>query len=176
MLRFYSATYVEVGRYGYRFDENGNPTGGWIRDCGDDWRAEWQEWMALLTERTLLPFSGCSANSGRLARMDSWSASQMNPYAIPIFEQILRPFRDLGVVAFRDEYSCCDDNKSFDRIGVPGFEFIQDPIDDDTYHSNIDTYDALLLDDLKQAAVIVASTVYHLAMRDEMFPRKAQTK
>ncbi len=103
-------------------------------------------------------------------------SSQMNPYAIPIFEQILRPFRDLGVVAFRDEYSCCDDNKSFDRVGVPGFEFIQDPIDDDTYHSNIDTYDALLQDDLKQAAVIVASTVYHLAMRDEMFPRKAQTK
>jgi carboxypeptidase Q len=103
-------------------------------------------------------------------------SSQMNPYAIPIFEQILRPFRDLGVVAFRDEYSCysvCDDNESFDRVGVPGFEFIQDPIDDDTYHTNIDTYDALLQDDLKQAAVIVASTAYHLAMRDEMFPRKS---
>jgi len=100
-------------------------------------------------------------------------SSQMNPYAIPIFEQILRPFRDLGVVAFRDEYSCCDDNKSFDRVGVPGFEFIQDPIDDDTYHTNIDTYDALLQDDLKQAAVIVASTVFHLAMRDEMFSRKS---
>ena len=102
-------------------------------------------------------------------------SSQMNPYAISIFEQILRPFRDLGVVAFRDEYSCCGDNQSFDSVGVPGFEFIQDPIDDDTWHTNIDTYDALLMDDLKQAAVVVASTVYHLAMRDEMFPRKAQT-
>jgi len=100
-------------------------------------------------------------------------ASEMNPHAIPIFEQILRPFRDLGVVAFRDEYSGCDDRCSFDSVGVPGFEFIQDPIDDDTYHTNIDTYDALLLDDLKQAAVVVASTVYHLAMRDEMFPRKS---
>lgn len=97
----------------------------------------------------------------------------MNPYAIPIFEQLLRPFRDLGVVAFRDEYDSCDDIESFDRVGVPGFEFIQDPIDDDTYHTNIDTYDALLQDDLKQAAVVVASTVYHLAMRDEMFPRKS---
>ncbi len=102
-------------------------------------------------------------------------SSEMNPYAIPIFEQILRPFRDLGVVAFRDEYSCFgDDNWKFDRAGVPGFEFIQDPIDDDTYHTNIDTYDALLQEDLKQAAVVVASTAYHLAMRDEMFPRKAQ--
>ncbi len=100
-------------------------------------------------------------------------ASEMYPYANPIFEQILRPFRDLGVVAFRDEYSVCDDRCSFERVGVPGFEFIQDPIDDDTYHTNIDTYDALLLDDLKQAAVVVASTVYHLAMRDEMFPRKS---
>lgn len=102
-------------------------------------------------------------------------SSQMNPYAIPIFEQILRPFRDLGVVAFRDEYSCCGDNASFERAGVPGFEFIQDPIDDDTFHSNIDTYDALLMDDLEQAAVVVASTVYHIAMRDEMFPRRPQT-
>jgi len=100
-------------------------------------------------------------------------SSQMNPYAIPIFDQILRPFRDEGVVAFRDEYSCCDDDESFDRAGVPGFEFIQDPIDDDTYHSNIDTYDALLQDDLKQAAIVVASTVYQLAVRNEMFPRKS---
>jgi carboxypeptidase Q len=103
-------------------------------------------------------------------------SSQMNPYAIPIFEQLLRPFRDLGVVAFRDEYEGCDDIASFDHAGVPGFEFIQDPIDDDTYHTNIDTYDALLLDDLKQAAVVVASTVYHLAVRDEMFPRKSQAQ
>lgn len=52
LLRFYSATYVEVGRYGYRFDGQGESTGGWIRNCGDDWRSEWQEWMALLTERS----------------------------------------------------------------------------------------------------------------------------
>lgn len=52
LLRFYSATYVEVGRYGYRFDVQVKSTGGWIRDCGDDWRAEWQEWMALSNERT----------------------------------------------------------------------------------------------------------------------------
>ena len=50
LLRFYSRTYVEVGRYGYRFDERGKSAGGWIRHCADDWRAEWQEWMDTLNE------------------------------------------------------------------------------------------------------------------------------
>jgi len=50
LLRFYSASYVEVGRFGFRFDEQGRSKGGWIRDCGDNWRSEWQAWMALLTE------------------------------------------------------------------------------------------------------------------------------
>jgi len=103
-------------------------------------------------------------------------SSQMNPYAIPIFEQLLRPFRDLGVVAVQ-ERNGGSDNGSFDQRGVPGFGFIQDPIEytHKTHHTNIDTYDALLLEDLKQAAVVMASTVYHLAMRDEMFPRKVRT-
>jgi hypothetical protein len=52
LLRYYTASYVEVGRFAYRFDEKGKSTGGWIRNCGDDWRSEWQEWMALLTERS----------------------------------------------------------------------------------------------------------------------------
>jgi hypothetical protein len=104
--------------------------------------------------------------------------SQMNPYAIPIFEQLLRPFRDLGVLAVRDENSEGSDHESFDRVGVPAFDFIQDPIEyhTKTHHTNIDTFDALVLDDLKQAAVVVASTVYHLAMRDAMFPRKPTAK
>ncbi len=105
--------------------------------------------------------------------------SQMNPYAIPIFEQLFRPLRDLGVVAVRDENSGGSDHVTFDRVGVPSFYFIQDLMEREKneyarkmHHTNIDTYDALILDDLKQAAVVVASTVYHLAMRDEMFPRK----
>ena len=52
LLRFYSATYVEVGRFGYRFDGRGKSSGRWIRNCSDDWRAEWQEWLALLTEHS----------------------------------------------------------------------------------------------------------------------------
>jgi carboxypeptidase Q len=99
---------------------------------------------------------------------------QSNEKAIPVFEQILFPFRDLGVVAVRHGNTGGTDHLSFDRVGIPGFNFIQDPIEYGlrTHHSNVDTYDHLLIDDLKQAAVVVASTVYALAMRDEMVPRK----
>lgn len=52
LLRFYSATYVEVGRFAYRFDGQGKPAGGWIKDSGEDWKPKWQRWMDLLTERS----------------------------------------------------------------------------------------------------------------------------
>lgn len=99
---------------------------------------------------------------------------QSNEKAIPIFEQILWPFRDLGVVAVRHGNTGGTDHLSFDRVGIPGFNFIQDPIEYGlrTHHSNVDTYDHLMIDDLKQAAVVVAATVYALAMRDDLMPRK----
>jgi hypothetical protein len=100
--------------------------------------------------------------------------NQSNDAVVPIFEQILAPFRDLGVVAVRRGNTGGTDHLSFDRAGVPGFNFIQDPIEYSTrtHHTEADTYERLLLDDLKQAATVVAYTVYHLAMRDEMMPRK----
>jgi hypothetical protein len=100
--------------------------------------------------------------------------NQSNEKATPIFEQILWPFRDLGVVAVRHGNTGGTDHLSFDRVGIPGFNFIQDPIEYGlrTHHSNVDTYDHLVIDDLKQAAVIVAATVYALANRDELMPRK----
>lgn len=100
--------------------------------------------------------------------------NQSNERATPVFEQILWPFRDLGVVAVRHGDTGSTDHIAFDAAGIPGFNFIQDPIEYGfrTHHSNVDTYDHLMIDDLKQAAVIVASTVYALAMRDEMMPRK----
>ena len=66
------------------------------------------------------------------------------------------------------------DHLSFDAVGIPGFQFIQDPLEYETrtHHSNMDVYDRLQPDDLKQAAVIVASFVYDAAMRDQMLPRK----
>ena len=100
--------------------------------------------------------------------------NQSNDAVVPIFEQILSPFKDLGVVAVRRGNTGGTDHLSFDRAGVPGFNFVQDPIEygTRTHHTDADTYERLVLDDLKQAATVVAYTVYHLAMRDEMMPRK----
>jgi len=60
-------------------------------------------------------------------------------------------------------------------VGIPGFQFIQDPIEYNTrtHHTNMDTYDHLVPDDLKQAATIVAAFVYNTAQRDQKIPRKA---
>jgi len=101
---------------------------------------------------------------------------QSNEQAIPIFEQILWPFRDLGVVAVKHGNTGGTDHLAFDGAGIPGFNFIQDPIEYGvrTHHTFVDTYDALMIEDLMQAAVVVAATVYQLAMRDEMMPRKVQ--
>ena len=100
--------------------------------------------------------------------------NQSNDAVVPMFEQILWPFRDLGVVAVRRGNTGGTDHLSFDRAGVPGFNFIQDPIEygTRTHHTDADTYERLVLDDLSQAATVVAYTVYHLAMRDEMVTRK----
>jgi Zn-dependent M28 family amino/carboxypeptidase len=66
------------------------------------------------------------------------------------------------------------DHQSFDRVGLPGFQFIQDEIEYDTrtHHSNQDNYDRIQADDLKQAATIMAAFVYQTAMMDEKMPRK----
>jgi hypothetical protein len=100
--------------------------------------------------------------------------AQGNMAAIPVFEQIMLPFRDVGVVASRISNTGGTDHLSFDAVGVPGFQFIQDPLDYDTrtHHSQVDTYERLQMDDLKQAAVIVAFSVYTIANRDQMMPRK----
>jgi Zn-dependent M28 family amino/carboxypeptidase len=70
------------------------------------------------------------------------------------------------------------DHLSFDAVGIPGFQFIQDPIEYSTrtHHTNMDSYDHLIPEDLKQASVIVASFVYNTAMRDEKLPRKELPK
>ena len=66
------------------------------------------------------------------------------------------------------------DHYSFDRVGLPGFQFIQDPLDyfPRTHHSNLDTFDHARREDLMQASVVLVSFVYHAAMREETLPRK----
>ncbi len=91
-----------------------------------------------------------------------------------IFESWMKPFADLGMNTLSMRNTGGTDHLSFDAVGIPGFQFIQDPVEYETrtHHSNMDVYDRLQPDDLKQMAVIVASFVYQAAMRDQMFPRK----
>jgi hypothetical protein len=99
---------------------------------------------------------------------------QENEAVAPIFEAWMRPFKDLGMTTLTMRNTGGTDHLSFDAVGIPGFQFIQDPIEYDTrtHHSNMDVYDRLQPEDLKQISVIVASFVYHAAMRDQMLPRK----
>lgn len=101
---------------------------------------------------------------------------QENEAARPVFEQWLEPFRDLGVSAITKNNTGGTDHLSFNSVGLPGFQFIQDPIEYDTrtHHTNMDTYDHLIPEDLKQAATVVASCLYNAAMRDEKMPRKVK--
>ncbi len=99
---------------------------------------------------------------------------QENEAVAPIFDAWMKPFRDLGMTTMSMRNTGGTDHLSFDAAGIPGFQFIQDPIEYETrtHHSNMDVYDRLQPDDLKQIAVIVASFVYDAAMRDQMLPRK----
>jgi hypothetical protein len=99
---------------------------------------------------------------------------QENSAVQPIFEAWMKPFHDLGMDTLTLRNTGGTDHLSFDAVGIPGFQFIQDPMEYDTrtHHSNMDVYDRLQPDDLKQMAVIVASFVYMAAQRDQMFPRK----
>lgn len=91
-----------------------------------------------------------------------------------IFEQWLLPFHDMGAKTLTISNTGGTDHGSFDAVGLPGFQFIQDPIEYNTrtHHTNMDSYDHLVAEDLQQMSVIVASFVYHAAMRDEKLPRK----
>ena len=99
---------------------------------------------------------------------------QENEAVAPIFEAWMKPFKDLGMTTLTTRNTGGTDHLSFDAVGIPGFQFIQDPIEYETrtHHSNMDVYDRLQPDDLKQIAVIVAGFVYDAAMRDQMLPRK----
>ncbi len=99
---------------------------------------------------------------------------QGNPAVRSIFETWLAPFADAGAKTLTLANTGGTDHLSFDRIGLPGFQFIQDEIEYDTrtHHSNQDNYDRIQAEDMKQAATIMAAFVYQTAMMDEKIPRK----
>jgi carboxypeptidase Q len=99
---------------------------------------------------------------------------QENAVIAPIFEQWIAPLKDLGVTTLSMRNTGGTDHLSFDAVGIPGFQFIQDNLDYEsrTHHSNQDVYERLQPGDLKQIATVEAIFVYNAAMRDQMLPRK----
>ncbi len=109
---------------------------------------------------------------------------QGNDEAKPIFEAWLQPFHDLGATtvagatAAQNRRPGGTDHTSFDYVGLPGFGFIQDPMEygTRTHHSNMDVYDRVQPGDMMQASAIMASFVYNAATRDQMMPRTPMPK
>lgn len=99
---------------------------------------------------------------------------QGNDMVRPIFRAWLSPFQDMGATSLSIRKTGGTDHLSFDAVGLPGFQFIQDPIEYSTrsHHSNMDLYDRIQPGDLMQASAIIASFVYHSANRTETLPRK----
>jgi len=98
---------------------------------------------------------------------------QQNEMVRPIFEQWFVALKDItpGVITIRNTGGT--DHQSFDRVGLPGFQFIQDPMDYDTrtHHSNMDVYDRIQAQDMEQMAVVEAAFVYNAATRKDKLPR-----
>ena len=99
---------------------------------------------------------------------------QGNAAIAPIFAQWIAPLKDLGVTTLTMRNTGGTDHLSFDAVGIPGFQFIQDDLDYEsrTHHSNQDVVERLQPSDLKQIATVEAIFVYNAAQRDQMLPRK----
>jgi len=99
---------------------------------------------------------------------------QGNEAVRPIFTEWMKPFKDYGMTTLSIRNTGGTDHLSYDRAGLPGWQFIQDGLDyfSITHHSNMDVYDSLVEEDMIINSVIMASFVYHAAMRDDKLPRK----
>jgi hypothetical protein len=100
------------------------------------------------------------------------------PAAGTILKEVLAPFKDLGILGAtttRSRQRGGTDHTSFNEAGLPGILVMQDPIQYQSYswHTNLDTYERIVEDDVKKSAIAIAGAVYHLAMRDEPLPRFA---
>jgi carboxypeptidase Q len=103
--------------------------------------------------------------------------TQENDMVKPIFEEWFKPFADMGATTIAGRNTGGTDHLSFDAIGLPAFQFIQDELEYGRgYHSVMDTYERLVMDDLKQNAIITASFAYNAAMRDAKLPGKPEMK
>ena len=99
---------------------------------------------------------------------------QENEHVREIFSSWMKPFNNIGMTTIGFQSKCCTDHVSFDRAGLPAFQFLQDRVGGTGGHTNLDFYDTIPIDDVKKNSVIIASFVYHAAMLDNLLPRKAQ--
>jgi Zn-dependent M28 family amino/carboxypeptidase len=84
----------------------------------------------------------------------------------------------LGATTTRSRVRGGSDHTSFNEAGLPGVTILQDPIQyqTHTWHTQLDTYERVVEDDVKKAAIVAAAAVYHVAMRDGLLPRFAATE
>jgi carboxypeptidase Q len=103
---------------------------------------------------------------------------QGNEAIAPIFEAWMKPFANMGMTTNTIRNTGQTDHVSFDGVGLPGFQFVQDPIEysSRTHHSNLDVYERAIPEDLMQNAVIVAAFAYQAANREGLMPRKPLPK
>ena len=144
-----------------------------LRTYEESWRSPLGDSKKLIAKPDYNKISGYfnyDNGSGRIRGI----YIQENFQVKPIFEEWMKPLQDLGVTAIALRPTEGTDHLPFDYIGIPGFQFIQDPLDyfPNLHHTNQDIYDHCVPEDLVQSAVVMAVFVYQTAMRDEMLPRK----
>jgi Zn-dependent M28 family amino/carboxypeptidase len=100
--------------------------------------------------------------------------TQANDMATPLFEQLMAPFVEHGIATLVPRNDWGTDHQSFDAVGLPAFDMLQDELDywSHTHHSNVDTVDHVLAPDMMISAAFMATLAYHAATRDEMMPRE----
>ncbi|WP_188055989.1 M20/M25/M40 family metallo-hydrolase [Sphingosinithalassobacter sp. CS137] len=132
------------------------------------WRNAWPLAKQADYDR-LVAYFNLDNGSGRIRGINA----QGNPAVVPIFEEWLRPFESLGATQVAMRSVGGTDHVFFDAVGIPAFQFIQDPLDYGSrlHHTNVDTFDHLKADDLRQGAVILAAFLIQAANADAPLPR-----
>jgi hypothetical protein len=119
--------------------------------------------------RDLVAYFNLDNGSGRIRGIHA----EGNVAAVPVFQEWLAPFASMGATTVAIQSTSGTDHVYLQSVGVPGYQFIQDPLDYGSrlHHTDIDSYDHLKPEDLRQAAVIMASFLWNAANRDEPLPR-----
>ncbi|MDQ3069426.1 MAG: M20/M25/M40 family metallo-hydrolase [Acidobacteriota bacterium] len=134
----------------------------------------------MFGDRATMKTTGAHEKFAGYFNMDNGSGAirgiylQGNEAVAPIFEAWMKPFENIGMTTLTIRNTGGTDHGSFDAIGLPGWQFIQDPLDYGTrsHHTNWDVYERAVPADLMKNATIIASFVYHTANRDQLLPRK----